>query len=106
MKNKYPVICFVLSIIAIAAFFFGNFLGLSHDPSMIYESSAKVIEVDQETGWVTLEDWDGEAWCIRNDSFLEGELVILVFNDCNTETIYDDVIVEIHRGDWVAELIP
>lgn len=75
--------------------------GGGEDTSTTYTAPATVVEVDKESKWVTLVDWNGEAWCIRDDSFVEGEQVIATFNDNQTESIYDDLIVEVRRADLV-----
>ena len=49
--------------------------GAGEDTSTTYTAPATVVEVDKESKWVTLVDWNGEAWCIRDDSFVEGEQV-------------------------------
>lgn len=98
MKKVHTVVYFILVIAIIVSYFAGNMVGLSYDPSTTYTAPATVVEVDRETQWVTLVDWNGEAWCIRNDTFMEGELVIVTFNDNQTETIYDDPIVEVRRA--------
>ncbi len=97
MKRLHAIIYFILVLAIIAAYFIGNMAGLSYDPTSTYTAPATVVEVDKKSMWVTLVDWNGEAWCIRDDSFEVGELVIAVFNDNNTDIIYDDVIVEVHR---------
>ena len=83
---------------------FGYYAGCKdggEDTSTTYTAPATVVEVDKESKWVTLVDWNGEAWCIRDDSFVEGEQVIVTFNDNQTESIYDDLIVEVRRADLV-----
>ncbi len=97
-KSTKRFLVFVLSIciVAFGAYCFGWVRGESFDPSSTYEVPAKVSEVDQFTGWVTLVDWAGEAWCIRGDGYELGQLVIVVFNDNNTpDNIYDDTIEEV-----------
>lgn len=89
----------VLIILSIAAYFIGLNQGLKHEEttSATHTVPCMVIDIDSTTHWVTLEDWSGEAWCIRDDSFEMGELVIATFDDMGTNTIYDDVIVSIAR---------
>lgn len=101
MKKLHAVIYFVLVLAIIASFFVGNMVGLSYDPTSTYTTPATVAEVNKSTQWVTLVDWNGEAWCIRDDAFTEGELVIVTFNDNQTESIYDDLIVEVRRANLV-----
>jgi len=98
MKKTNSFITVVFILLAIFCFFLGQSLGLSYDPSSTYQSPAIVIEIDEVNGWVTLVDWNGEAWCIRNDGFSKEELVIVTFNNNDTDTIYDDIIVKVDRG--------
>lgn len=101
MKKTKSLVVFISVMFAILCFFIGQALGLSYDPSSTYQSPAVVIETDEQTGWVTLVDWNGEAWCIRDDGFTEDELVIVTFNNNETESIYDDLIVKIDRANLV-----
>ena len=62
----------------------------------IHEVAAIVEEINPETGFATLIDWDGEAWHYEGKLEL-GQMVIIEFDDMGTESIYDDEIVKI-RG--------
>ena len=97
MKKLYTPIIIVIILLAFA-YVCGLATGLNYDPSVTYESPVVVTEVNEELGWVTLVDWNGEAWCIRGDGYEVDELLIATFNNNNTETIYDDMIVMIERG--------
>ena len=103
MKKFIPVIVFTLIITTLIAYFGGLATGLAYDPSMTYESPMVVTEVNDELGWVTLVDWNGEAWCIRGDGYEVDELLIATLNNNNTETIYDDMIVKVERGQTIVE---
>ena len=61
-------------------------------------SPAAVVEIDYNTNYSILADWNGEAWATRNTDFFVGELVIVELNDNGTASIYDDIITEIFRG--------
>jgi hypothetical protein len=101
MKRTIRATLFVaLIILSIATYFIGLNQGLSHEEkatTATYTAPCVVIEVDPITHWVTLEDWNRETWCIRDDSFEMGELVIVTFDDMGTISIYDDVIVGVAR---------
>ena len=89
-----------LVILSIATYFIGLNQGLAYEEkatSATYTAPCVVIEVDPTTHWVTLEDWNSEAWCIRDDSFKVGELIIVTFDDMGTINIYDDMIVSVAR---------
>ena len=101
MKRTIRATLFVvLIILSIVTYFIGLNQGLSHEEevtSTTYTAPCAVIEVDPTTHWATLEDWNGEAWCIRDDSFEIEELVIVTFDDMGTTNIYDDMIVDVAR---------
>jgi hypothetical protein len=100
MKRTIRATLFVaLIILSIATYFIGLNQGLSHEEATTatYTAPCVVIEVDPTTHWATLEDWNGEAWCIRDDSFEIEELVIATFDDMGTTNIYDDMIVDVAR---------
>lgn len=88
---------FAIIVIAFGSYTLGWIQGESFDPSSTYTSPARVSEVDEATGWITFIDWAGEAWCIRGEGYEVDQLVIITFNDNNTESIYDDLIVNIGR---------
>ena len=101
MKRTIRASLFVaLIILSVTTYFIGLNQGLAYEEeatSATYTAACAVIEVDPATHWVTLEDWNGEAWCIRDDSFRVGELVIATFDDMGTTNIYDDMIVSVAR---------
>lgn len=101
MKRTVRATLFIaLIILSIATYFIGLNQGLGYEEeatTATYTAPCAVIEVDSVTHWVTLEDWNGEAWCIRDDSFEVGELVIVTFDDMGTTNIYDDMIVGVAR---------
>jgi hypothetical protein len=98
-QNTIFITVIVICLVLLTTFYFGYFRGLSYDPSATYEVPAVVCEVNEETGWITFEDWNGEAWCIRDTGYKVGQLVILTFNDKDTLDIYDDIIVEVRRAE-------
>ena len=101
MKKTITIIIVIALIVSFSVYLIGLNQGLSYDPSTTYTIPAMITEIDRQTCWVTLVDWNGEAWCIRDDAFVEGELVIVTFNDNDTETIYDDLIIEVCRANLV-----
>jgi hypothetical protein len=106
MKRTDRATLFVaLIILSIATYFIGLNQGLGHEEeptTATYTAPCVVIEVDSTTRWATLEDWNGEAWCIRDDSFEVGELVIATFDDMGTTNIFDDMIVGVARHTLVS----
>lgn len=75
-------IAFILSFIA----FFG-----------IYPKDCTVIYSDKEV--IQLEDSAGEVWEYlpeENDNWQIGQSVILLMSDNGTDTIYDDIIININ----------
>ena len=94
-KQRIALYIFTVIIIALAAYSFGWMRGEAFDPTSTYTVPAKVVEIDRITRWITFVDWAGEAWCIRDEGYEVGQLVIITFNDNNTESIYDDLIVKV-----------
>ena len=96
-KQRFALYIFTIIIVAFAAYSLGWMHGEAFDPTSTYTAPAKVVEVDKTTGWVTFADWAGEAWCIRDDGYEINQLVVITFNNNNTESIYDDLIVNVSR---------
>ena len=94
-SKQVAVIVLIIVIFSVGAYTFGWTMGESFDPSSTYTAPARVAEVDETTGWVTFIDWAGEAWCIRGEGYEIDQLVVITFNDNNTESIYDDLIVDV-----------
>jgi hypothetical protein len=94
-SKQVATIVLIIIIFSIGAYAFGWTMGESFDPSGTYTAPARVAEIDETIGWVTLVDWADEAWCIRGEGYEIGQLVVITFNDNNTESIYDDLIVDI-----------
>lgn len=94
-SKQVAVIVLIIVIFSIGAYTFGWTMGESFDPSSTYTAPARVAEVDETTGWVTFVDWADEAWCIRGEGYEVDQLVVITFNDNNTESIYDDLIVDV-----------
>ena len=94
-KQRIALYIFTTIIIAISAYSLGWMYGEAFDPTSTYTAPAQVVEIDKATGWVAFTDWAGEVWCIRNESYEVGQLVVITFNDNNTDSIYDDLIIDI-----------
>lgn len=94
-SKQVAVIVLVIIIFSVGAYTLGWMNGEAFDPTSTYTAPARVAEVDETTGWVTFVDWAGEAWCIRGEGYEVDQLVVITFNDNNTESIYDDLIVNV-----------
>jgi Rieske Fe-S protein len=94
-SKQVAIIVLIIVIFSVGAYTFGWTMGANFDPSSTYTAPARVAEVDETTGWVTFVDWAGEAWCIRGEGYEVDQLVVITFNDNNTESIYDDLIVNV-----------
>ena len=94
-SKQVAIIVLIIVIFSVGAYAFGWTMGESFDPSSTYTAPARVAEVDETTGGVTFVDWAGEAWCIRGEGYEVDQLVVITFNDNNTESIYDDLIVDV-----------
>lgn len=103
-KNHNFVFAFAFIVLSIVTYFAGLYQGLTHEEpatSATYTAACDVVEVDSTSQWITLVDWNGEAWCIRDEGYEVGELVIVTFDDVGTNSIYDDVIVNVRRANLV-----
>lgn len=94
-KWRFALYIFTIIIVAFAAYSLGWMHGEVFDPTSTYTAPARVAEVDETIGWVTFIDWADEAWCIRGEGYEVGQLVVITFNDNNTDSIYDDLIVDV-----------
>ena len=103
-KQRFTLYIFTIIIVAFAAYSLGWMHGEAFDPTSTYTAPAKVIEVDESIGWVTFADWAGEAWCIRGEGYEVDQLVVITFNDNNTETIQDDLIVDVDCLEDIEEV--
>lgn len=94
-KSTVSLIIFIAVLAAVLVYLCGWMTGADYDNTNTYEAPAIVTEVDEATGWVSFVDWNGETWCIRGEGYEVDQLVIAVFNDNATESIYDDLVVEV-----------
>lgn len=60
-----------------------------------YVKTAVVTEAENV---VTVVDTDGEEWQFEGEGWKERDVIILLIDDNNTETKYDDIIVDVIRG--------
>lgn len=67
---------------------------LSKNP-VDYTKTAIVAEVDNV---ITVVDNDGEEWQFEGDEWKKGDAIILLIDNNNTETKYDDIIIDVIKG--------
>lgn len=60
-----------------------------------YTKTAVVTEAENV---ITVVDTDGEEWQFNGEGWKEGDVIILLIDDNNTETKYDDIIVDVING--------
>lgn len=60
-----------------------------------YTKTAVVTEAENI---ITVVDTDGEEWQFDGEGWKEGDVIILLIDDNNTETKYDDIIVNVIKG--------
>ena len=60
-----------------------------------YTKTAVVTEAENV---ITVVDTDGEEWQFDGEGWKEGDVIILLIDDNNTETKYDDIIVDVIKG--------
>ena len=58
-----------------------------------YYRSAEVFRIENEV--VYLEDTQGNVWCVEDDTLKMFGRYVLVMDDCGTEEITDDIILQI-----------
>ena len=93
MKN----IIYIITIVCIALLIIIG-ITLAIDAIFTYEVPAAVEEINHVTGWATLIDWQGEAWCCEQEGLAVGQIVIVEFDNMGTEDIYDDEIIAVRVG--------
>lgn len=72
------------------------------NPDHIYGNVGKVIELDRENDIVTVIDGVGYTWQFTEcDDWMIGDYVSFVMYDMNTESVTDDIIIDLHY-----EIIP
>lgn len=101
MKNEYKdyiitltCVCLIGVLLLIVPLFIIFPIALQENAEH-YEIAGVVDEINPETGWITLVDAYGEMWVYEGEGLEEGQPVIIVFNDMNTDDIYDDEIIQI-----------
>lgn len=60
-----------------------------------YTKTAVVTEAENV---ITVVDTDGEEWQFDGEGWKEGDVIILLIDNNNTETKYDDIIVDVIKG--------
>lgn len=60
-----------------------------------YTKTAVVTEAENV---ITVVDTDGEEWQFDGEGWKDGDVIILLIDDNNTETKYDDIIVDVIKG--------
>lgn len=70
--------------------------------SNLYPASMIVVEVNQDTDMVTLQDFNGFLWQFEGvEDWVVNDICACIMNDMNTESIFDDEIVETRYCGWV-----
>ena len=93
---------YLFCVLALVAVILCPALYIAHGASAVYPMTARVIEVNQSTGLVTVEDSTGNLWDFEDAAAWHvGDFASLLMNDCGTASIYDDVIeIVCNTGKW------
>ena len=92
---RWSVAAIVLTLAAIILT--GCIFGLMHRPPEVkqYPTCGIIVENDERTETVTVEDFNGNHWQFNGvEDWLVGDIVSMIMSDNGTpDTIYDDQIV-------------
>lgn len=83
-------------IVVLTIFVLCMFCGTARDNGRIYHKSAEVIGVDYTTDEVVCVDAEGNEWAFYGaDEYMEGDAIVCVMYDNNTEATEDDIIANV-----------
>ena len=74
------------------------------EPATTYIKMSVVVACDEETEEITVIDTTGNYWIFYGNDWCIGDIAILLMNDANTETLYDDEIIETYYGGHMTPL--
>lgn len=108
-NTKNTILTIILSIVLIGILtlwglvVYAQLTDSSATEDTTYVLRAKVLHVEEEEpNVVECEDTHSEAWSFYTDeNYSTGNFILLLMNDCNTESIYDDEIVDVRLDPFV-----
>lgn len=88
IRGSYTIAIFLFAFVVLLLIF-----PKEEDKVNEYYRSAEVIKVQNDVTY--LEDTQGNVWCVEDDTLQKYARYILVMDNCGTEDITDDIILEI-----------
>lgn len=68
----------------------------------VYPTCGIVVTVDYAKDIIIIEDFTGNQWVWEGaEDWAKGDIVAMIVGDCDTFSIYDDVILDIRYCGWV-----
>lgn len=96
--RRHPFICLFILILLLITSVGKAEMDLDH----IYPETLIVEELDYENDLVFLRDFNGYLWAIEEVQDWEiGDVVSVIFYDCDTDDIFDDEIVYIRYSGYI-----
>ena len=88
------VVLVVMAIMA-AGCWYGITITKQATTEHLYPRVGQVTEINRSWGYVAIKDSVGELWLLYDvDDWAVGDVVSMMLNDNNTDTITDDIIVK------------
>ena len=82
----------IIALLITASFLLGAY---SRDNSKEYPTCGIIVDVNYDTDVATFEDFNGFQWSFYGvEDWMTGDIIAVIMNDNNTETIFDDKIVD------------
>lgn len=98
---KKIVLVSVIAVLTIINFYKVNSIVKE---SNFYPMTAKIIEIDRMEDIVTVEDSTGNVWEFYGvEDFEKGDCVSMIMNNKDTESIFDDEIINVKYSAWDLE---
>ena len=104
MKDRIgAMVCTLILVIGLALIiWYTSPMSDNTNKANAYALTAQVIEIDYANDIVTVEDFNGNTWQFSGTEDWELlDCVSLVMNDHGTDTIVDDIIVDIKYDGWM-----
>lgn len=98
---KKIVLVSVIAVLAIINFYKINNIVKENS---FYPMTAKIIEIDRAEDIVTVEDSTGNVWEFYGvEDFEKDDCVSMIMDSKNTESIFDDEIINVKYSAWDLE---
>lgn len=86
----------------LAAMMFVMCVMVAHGEEQYYALVGVVVELDARENIVYIEDFNDNIWCFEGcEDWAIGDIAGMVMDTMGTESIYDDVIVNVTYNGWL-----